>query len=199
MSSRDFLSKRGTSSTGDTNWQPSELLKAAREGNTVILDGLDRLAPGCLEFLSVILVDGIAEGKRVKEGFRVIGTAIGSEWCTLGVLGMFSVVVVQEERINFERIVSDKRIAKLWKMARGTIFRISVRQGIRISRRIEMFESDLASEIRTACLYLFLPGEERVMLDQMLQDCGISTESKINDGIKVAFYINLTPLDRVGS
>jgi hypothetical protein len=32
-----------------------------------------------------------------------------------------------------------------------------------------------------------------------LQDCGISTESKINDGIKVAFYINLTPLDRVGS
>jgi hypothetical protein len=48
---------------------------------------------------------------------------------------------------------------------------------MRIARRIEMFNSDLAGEIRMACLYLFLPGEERIALDQMMEECGITPES----------------------
>jgi hypothetical protein len=127
MSSREFIARRGTELNGDTIWQPSELLIAAREGKTIVLDGLDRLAPGCLDFLSAILVDGIVAGERVKDGFRVIATVVGNAWCTLGVLGMLSVVVIQEERVELDGVVMDKRIVKFWKKARGTSFRTSIR------------------------------------------------------------------------
>lgn len=49
MSSQDLLMRRGTDpTTGETNWDETPLLRAARSGDVCILDGIDKLRPDVL-------------------------------------------------------------------------------------------------------------------------------------------------------
>ena len=39
-------------------WQCTALMQAAKDGGVAILDGVDKLKPGCLAYLQRLLVDG---------------------------------------------------------------------------------------------------------------------------------------------
>lgn len=51
MSARDLLQQRTTTPTGDTVWQPSALVNAAKEGSLVVLDGVHRVNAGTFAIL----------------------------------------------------------------------------------------------------------------------------------------------------
>ena len=51
MTSRDLVQQRVTTPEGDTAWQFSPLVIAAKEGKLAILDGLHRLHHGTLAVL----------------------------------------------------------------------------------------------------------------------------------------------------
>eukprot|EP00668_Euglena_longa_P001746 GGOE01002056.1.p1 GENE.GGOE01002056.1~~GGOE01002056.1.p1 ORF type:complete len:1414 (-),score=516.23 GGOE01002056.1:25-4002(-) len=57
MATRDLLQRRVTTENGDTVWRLTPLMKAAKYGGLAILDGVDKLKPGCLPFLQRLLVD----------------------------------------------------------------------------------------------------------------------------------------------
>ena len=57
MSSRDLLQRRATNDQGDTVWQDSPLLRAARSGALCILDGVHRLQNDALAALAPLLQD----------------------------------------------------------------------------------------------------------------------------------------------
>jgi AAA domain (dynein-related subfamily) len=57
MSHRDLLQRRATTSAGDTVWQPSPLVVAAREGRLAVLDNIDRLPPDLLSVVQSLVQD----------------------------------------------------------------------------------------------------------------------------------------------
>ncbi len=69
LSARDLLQRRSTDGRGDTIWQDSEVVRAAKEGGVVILDGVDQLKPGCIAALQRLLVDGDTE---LPDGTRLV-------------------------------------------------------------------------------------------------------------------------------
>ncbi|CUG86776.1 GPI-anchored surface protein, putative [Bodo saltans] len=59
MSTRDLLQRRVTCpSTGDTRWELSPLMTAAKFGHLAVLDGVDNMPSGMLSILQELLVDG---------------------------------------------------------------------------------------------------------------------------------------------
>lgn len=57
MMARDLLQCRATSESGDTVWMDSELVRGAREGFIVVLDGVEALASGTLLTLQRLLLE----------------------------------------------------------------------------------------------------------------------------------------------
>ncbi|CAD5122119.1 DgyrCDS10568 [Dimorphilus gyrociliatus] len=57
MSARDLLQQRTTTQSGDTIWQPSALVTAAREGSLVVLDGVHRANAGTFAVLQRLIHD----------------------------------------------------------------------------------------------------------------------------------------------
>ena len=57
LTAESLLQQRATRPNGDTFWKHSALLHAAVIGNLVVLDGVDRLAPGTLECLHRFFTD----------------------------------------------------------------------------------------------------------------------------------------------
>jgi MoxR-like ATPase len=59
MSTRDLLQRRVTCpTTGDTRWELSPLMTAAKCGHLAVLDGVDNMPSGMLSILQELLVDG---------------------------------------------------------------------------------------------------------------------------------------------
>jgi MoxR-like ATPase len=57
LSARDLLSRRATTSSGDTTWEDSPLVRAAVLGKVAILDGLETLPPLTIATLARLLRD----------------------------------------------------------------------------------------------------------------------------------------------
>lgn len=58
MSTRDLLQRRVTcSQTGNTTWELSPLMLAAKLGRVAVLDGIDNMPPGMLNVLQELLID----------------------------------------------------------------------------------------------------------------------------------------------
>lgn len=55
MSSRELLQQRRILPNGDTIWDDSQLIKAARSGNLCILDGLEKVHGSFLEILAPLI------------------------------------------------------------------------------------------------------------------------------------------------
>lgn len=51
MTARDFIQQRTTTITGDTIWQDSPLIRAAKNGNVSVLDGIHRIHNSTISFL----------------------------------------------------------------------------------------------------------------------------------------------------
>ena len=71
MTPRDLVQRRGTDERGNTRWEDSPLLKAAREGGVVVLDGVHRLHPDTLSTLQRVCVDRemeLMDGSRLVKG-----------------------------------------------------------------------------------------------------------------------------------
>lgn len=125
MTSRDLFLRRGTNSeTGETSWEESILVKAARLGDICVLDGVEKLRPDVLASLHSfvndrdaflpdgrhlvredLLNDGTAVTNKgivtVHPAFRIIALAsatkeAGATWLTEDVMSMFSSTVVPE-------------------------------------------------------------------------------------------------------
>lgn len=65
MSARDLLQRRSTTFSGDTTWEDSPLVKAARTGDLAVMDGIETLSFGTLVTIQrlikereIILPDG---------------------------------------------------------------------------------------------------------------------------------------------
>ena len=120
LTSRDLLVRRTTdSTTGETSWEESPLMTAARQGDICILDGIEKLRPDVLSSLQslatdreVSLPDGrIARQKNmvsstsgskvipVHPSFRIVALGSltkdsGTRWLTADAMSMFSTLLL---------------------------------------------------------------------------------------------------------
>ena len=120
ITSQDLLLRRGTDPiTGETKWDDSALLKAARNGDLCILDGIEKLRPDVLTSLQSLTIDRdlpLPDGRRavrsdrinstdpeaikasvpIHPSFRVIALASldtdSQKWMTPGLMSMFSTI-----------------------------------------------------------------------------------------------------------
>ncbi|CAG8696363.1 9366_t:CDS:2, partial [Acaulospora colombiana] len=73
MSARDLLQRRGTTSSGDTTWEDSPLVKAAIAGNIALMDGIDTLSYGALVTLQRLVNERemtLPNGKQLIHSMR---------------------------------------------------------------------------------------------------------------------------------
>jgi MoxR-like ATPase len=121
MTSQDLLLRRTTDqATGQSQWEESPLLKAARMGEMCILDGVEKLRPDVLSSLQSLLMDrevALPDGRRVLRqdrvadeskddnmirvhpSFRIVALAslkkdIGTRWITSDLMSMFSTILL---------------------------------------------------------------------------------------------------------
>eukprot|EP01135_Chromosphaera_perkinsii_P009987 Nk52_evm22s1992 gene=Nk52_evmTU22s1992 len=73
MTSRDLVQQRTTLSNGDTIWKASRLVKAALEGNLVIMDGVHRLNNGTLSVLQRLVQD---RELTLNDGSRLVSSPV---------------------------------------------------------------------------------------------------------------------------
>ncbi len=74
MTARDLFQRRATDAQGNTRWEDSPLVTAARHGRLAILDGVHRLAPDTLNVLQRIVQDREVElfdGTKLRSKDRV--------------------------------------------------------------------------------------------------------------------------------
>lgn len=75
MTSQNLLLRRSTDpSTGETRWEDSPLLRAARQGDICVLDGIEKLRPDVLSSIQSLIVDRdiqLADGRRVLRHDRI--------------------------------------------------------------------------------------------------------------------------------
>ncbi|GMT32324.1 hypothetical protein PFISCL1PPCAC_23621 [Pristionchus fissidentatus] len=71
MNSRELLQSRRMNERGDTLWEDSPLVKAAREGGLCVLDGIDRVHPSALSALAPLV-----HHRRIDlpDGSRLVGS-----------------------------------------------------------------------------------------------------------------------------
>ncbi|VEU39285.1 unnamed protein product [Pseudo-nitzschia multistriata] len=76
MTSHDLLARRSTDpSTGETQWEDSPLMRAARQGEICVLDGVEKLRPDVLSSIQSLIVDrdiSLPDGRRVLRHDRII-------------------------------------------------------------------------------------------------------------------------------
>ena len=122
MTSQHLLQRRSTDPTsGETRWEDSPLVRAARQGDICVLDGIEKLRPDVLSSLQSLIVDRdiqLPDGQRVLRhdrkdtkntgvgdstikvhpSFRVIALASlprgndGGRWMTPNLVAMFSTI-----------------------------------------------------------------------------------------------------------
>lgn len=70
MNSRELVQQRRILPNGDTVWVDSQLVKAAKQGNLCVLDGLERVHWSMLELLSTLIHHRFLQ---LPDGSRLIG------------------------------------------------------------------------------------------------------------------------------
>jgi cobaltochelatase CobS len=89
---RDLIGKLVPTTAGNLEWRDGPVLKAAREGTSVLLDEYNILEPGCASSLNMLLdgyaltIDETGETVSPKEGFRVFATE-NSVYSNLAITG----------------------------------------------------------------------------------------------------------------
>ena len=121
MTSRDLLLRRATDPlTGETTWEETPLLQAARRGDICILDGIEKLQPDVLSSIQslasdreLVLPNGHRLGRSrpittldlpdefipVHPAFRIVALASlnhdrGTSWLTTDTMSMFSTLLL---------------------------------------------------------------------------------------------------------
>lgn len=70
MNSRELLQRRRMLDNGDTVWEDSQLVRAAKEGKLCVLDGIDRIHWSNVESISSLLHHRFL---ALPDGTRLIG------------------------------------------------------------------------------------------------------------------------------
>jgi MoxR-like ATPase len=121
LTSRDLLVRRTTdSATGETSWEESPLITAARQGDICILDGIEKLRPDVLSSLQSLATDrevSLPDGRRLVRqeniasdepdskvipahpSFRIVALGSltkdgGTRWMTADAMSMFSTLLL---------------------------------------------------------------------------------------------------------
>ena len=206
VSARDLLMTRGTcNESGDTIWRETPLTRAARDGNWVILDGIDKLRPDTLTSLA-LLIDGLAilpDGSRfqISENFRCIAIGITpteNSWITPEVKDMFHWIAAtslpsQELRQIFTTLFPNLGTTILEKLldlreqledivvdsvAEKESMQLNLRKLKHICRRVEQRPSELGSIVRSTLMTNFLPEWEKGIVEECIAKCSISTKNE---------------------
>ena len=203
VTARDLLMTRGTcAESGDTIWRETPLTRAAREGNWVTLDGVDKLRPDTLTSLA-LLIDGLAilpDGSRfqVSDNFRCIAIGLPPTertWITPEVKEMFHWVEASplpsfELRKIFttlfpklETSILDKLMSLreelddivIDSVGEKASLQLNLRKLKHICRRVEQRPSELGSIVHSTLMTNFLPEWERGIVEECIAKCSIST------------------------
>lgn len=204
MTARDLLMTRGTcQETGDTIWIETPLTRAARMGNWVILDGIDKLRPDTLSSLALLMEQGTVvspDGSQfhASEEFKCIAIAHpptdqSSSWITPEIRPMFhwieaTPLTIDEFRLtlskmfpNMKRKVLDKILALQEKLDNVTVddvagkasLQLTMRKIKHVCKRVEQRPSELADIIHNTLMTSFLPDWEQNIVNKCLSECGI--------------------------
>lgn len=197
MSSRDLIATRRIEN-GDSVWEHSVLVRAAKEGSVLVLDGLEKLDSTVLGVLSTLCEERelwFLNGERVAvhPDFRIVALATTASaktrLFTPEVLGMFSVHQIDPfsmEEIRHlagrERVGDEAK--QLFAFAAeldgaGELLpsstRLSLRSCLRILRRMERQRGalPLADHIKRALLEPFLSTSQRELIGKLLHKSGL--------------------------
>ena len=123
MSSQDLLLRRATDQSGQTKWEPSPLLQAAKDGEICILDGIEKLRSNVLLSLQSLAVDrhvSLPNGQRaireelfqkdwlqdenalsIHPSFRIVALGslandASSGWINADIMTMFSTICLEK-------------------------------------------------------------------------------------------------------
>jgi MoxR-like ATPase len=208
MTARDLLMMRGTNNdTGDTSWRETPLTRAARNGDLVVLDGIDKLRPDTLTSLALLLEQGWAilpDGSRfyANDEFRCIAIAhppTNRSWITPEVKSMFHWIqvdplptselreVLMKLHPSLEKSLLDK-LLKLQKeldhvsvdsAAEKEALQLTMRKLKHICRRVERSPNELGRIIHNTLLTKFLPDFDQGIIRKALAKCGIADEPEL--------------------
>jgi MoxR-like ATPase len=206
ITARDLLQSRGTDDSGDTIWRDTPLTRAARNGNYVILDGIDKLRSDTMSSLAILLERGWAvlpDGTSfyANDNFRCIAIAhppSEKSWITPEIKSMLYWINAKplprdelEEVLRglFPSIGRDtlEKILNLQEQLNDVVLdsdaekealQLSLRKIKHICRRVEQNPEEMGSIIHSCLMTSFLPELERNIVDKCLARCGIVTNKK---------------------
>lgn len=203
VTGRDLLMTRGTDEeSGDTIWRETPLARAARNGNWVILDGIDKLRSDTLTTLALLIEQGtvvLPDGSRFQASNRFRCIAIGhppsdkKTWITPEVSIMFNWVEAtqlpsDELRDILSRMfpgLNNNILSKILSLheqldnisadsvAEKESLQITLRKLKHICRRVEQRPSDLGNIVHNTLMTSFLPDWERGIIEKCIFNCGI--------------------------
>jgi len=206
ITARDLLQSRGTDDSGDTIWRDTPLTRAARNGNYVILDGIDKLRSDTMSSLAMLLERGWAvlpDGTSfyANDSFRCIAIAqppSEKSWITPEIKSMFYWInakplprdELQEVlRGLFPSIEGDTlgKILNVQEQLNNVVvdsdtekeaLQLSLRKIKHICRRVAQNPDEICYIIHSCLMTSFLPEPERNIVDKCLAKCGIVTNGK---------------------
>ena len=211
MTARDLLMVRGTNESGDTSWRETPLIRAARKGTMVILDGIDKLRSDTLTSLALLMEQGCAilpDGTRfyANDNFRCIALAhppTDRSWITPEVTSMFHWIradplptaelkeVLSGLFPRLDRNILDK-LLKLQKeldrlsvdnAAEKEALQLTMRKLKHICKRVERSPHELGRIINNTLMTSFLPDWDQGIIKTCISKCGIDGSEFIDDAI----------------
>ncbi|EPQ51988.1 hypothetical protein GLOTRDRAFT_132574 [Gloeophyllum trabeum ATCC 11539] len=184
LGGRELVMRRKVGSGGATSWEPSPLIEGALTGRLVHLSGMDVIGStaGSLARLTQDRETELWEGRRVAAqtpeenndtlwtshpSFRIVTTASKSQplrdWLSDEHANMFFPIPAEPMSRHEETTLLKNR-------------RLGTLSVLRIARRVAKFpwDQDLRAMINRALLGEFLPAAEKINLETLFDECGLS-------------------------
>ena len=202
LTARDLLQTRGTNTeTGDTVWKETALSRAARNGDWVILDGINKLRSDTLTSLALVIEQGLVvlpDGSRFQANDNFKCVAIGhpptdKSWITPEVKNMFHWVeatqlpshelrgLLEEMFPALKRKVLSKLLALHERLDDITVDSVAEKESLQLTlrrlkhicKRIEQRPSEIGNIVHSTLMTDFLPDWERGIIEKCISRSGI--------------------------
>jgi MoxR-like ATPase len=204
ITSQDLLLRRSTDPvSGETKWEDSALLKAARNGDLCVLDGIEKLRPDVLTSLQSLMIDRdfpLVDGRRavrsdcinladpeaekasvpIHRSFRVVALASldtdSQKWMTPGLMSMLSTIHLPPP--------TDECLRAILKQSSTQVISEDIIDSLLIVRRI--LKGNVAEECGVA------PLSTRNMI-RAVRRLGDATKNDLYDVLGSIFLVDLLP------
>lgn len=213
MTARDLLMNRSTDeATGDTTWRETPLSRAAKNGNLIIVDGIDKLRSDTLTSLASLIEQGCAimpDGSQFQASDRFRCIAIGhppddKTWITPEVSNMFHWVeatqlssdelqsLLRQMFPSLKRKVLNKILSLHEQLDNITVDSVAEKESLQLTlrkmkhicKRVEQRPRELGNIIHSTLMTSFLPDWERGIIEKCVTKCGIVMSSGNSDNLE---------------